>query len=601
MNDIGSDINYQQDNHKTMFQLTYYKLNPLIGNTRLDTRNFIFIWTGELFSQQSMPTGLNSHYHYYSIYTLTEEEFINDINKILDPRTNKSIDKLSSKMNTKINIRKFIRFKGDIHAEDNIYFYLAVLMNYKSALDLLLSINDFDECFNRDQLYVIALFHNNIDTIRFFIETRKPLANKLELALIFAVAHGMTEVVDYLISYGVNVCCYENTPLSIAALYAHIPIIKLLLQAGAVVNKFYDSTMVSNTLTVLNNDTFACSIFSNDAETIKLFIELGCNVEENIFALTFAVLHNSKNAIRILIENGMDYHTNNDAAFGLACSYKRFDLIKYFLELGMDDIHFFEKYFSLYCKYSNVTIVEILLDHLRKLNLSDHILNYDHGLPLKKFFTDTKDLLSSSAIKINTYHCNHVIHFYTLHDMGYLLKILIRNGANIDKFLDRLCLVVSFGDLELFNLFIDAGAYIYQNDPNVLLNAVNSKNIQIVKYLIDSGTDIHYNSENALCAAIFNSDNEMIKLLTDAGADMDIEFIEQILWKECQRYRPSSPNFVLEIKGNRIKPEINRPPTPDFSLDGCDMNFKISSWNQSTIEPDTNVRCFSNNDDTVGL
>lgn len=558
----------------------------LLNSTMLSRKEInlsIPTWIGNFFVQEPMLTILSDFPTYKEIFLLTETEFINDINKIIDPSTNKTIDKLES--DKLLNIRKFIRSKGDIHSENNIYFYGAILLNYQLALNLLLSIDDFNECINNNITYLFALINPDTTNLFYFlIETKNPLANKLELAFILAAAHGLTEIVIYLISYGVNVNCYDNTAFSMAVLRSHLPIIKLLLQSGASINKFYDYTSISDRLSRFDNDTFICAIISDNAEIIQLLIDLGCDVRENIFALTFAIIHNSKNSIKILIENGMDYHMKNDLAFMTACSHDRIEMIKYFLELGINNVSLFESYFSYEyeCDYYSVETIQFLLDYLRKLNLSNQVLNSNDGAPLKKFFGDIKTLFNSSIITIDDRHYYQMTDPYTLRYMAIILKLLIYSGANINEFLDQLYLVVLLDDLELFNIFIDSGAVTYQNDIEVLQNAISTGSISITKYLLESNSDIHCHSENLLCAAILNLNNEMIKLLTDAGLEMELEKVKKIFPKECRKYSLLPRDFVLEFKGNRIEQNYQIKPSSNSILHKIGNQLYNQLFNENT-------------------
>lgn len=128
--------------------------------------------------------------------------------------------------------------------------------------------------------------------------------------LIYAVSHGLTDIVKILISHNADVSAFNKktlqTPLHAAALGGHSEIIKMLLKAGSKVNitRDYEVTPLMDAVT------------NGNIQAVRLLIEAGADLDlQNRFkktSLWLAAEKGNEDIVKLLTTNGADLEIRND-------------------------------------------------------------------------------------------------------------------------------------------------------------------------------------------------------------------------------------------------------------------------------------------------
>lgn len=513
-------------------------------------RFYTNLWTKDIF-RFNIPS--------HALFNLSENAIIQDINEIIN-KTIPSNEEILSWQSI-----EHAKLSNDIHYLDDTYFITTILLNYQSALKLLFEIDNFDECFKKNNIYALSLIHKKLELFEFLVDIKKPNPVELQVSLVIAACHGLNDIVSYILSYGTNPNCLDSSALSIATLYGHISIINLLLGNGAKMN----SINVPNEIisTTFPNDTFACAIYNNDVEIIKLYIDLGHDPHQTCeLSLMVASKYNCLNILKFLIDYGLDYHHKNDIAFVMACVHDAVNVIVYLLDLGIDNPDTFGFALSCCCGFNNIRPIQFLLDHTQKIGLLESIINYNNGMPLKNVIKSLKQQMTMFSrpgtrshygyqIGGNGMYHSEIFETTIITKCTDIICLLVKYGVDLSHHLNKLYLIVLTGQKDLVKLFIEAGANIHHRELVLLLNTVSRSDVSIMEYLIECGIDIHLNSENALYLAydknnyrILGSSNRnhqpMIDCLISAGADTENPVIKQYL-EDCTRKQESRKGHHL--------------------------------------------------------
>ncbi len=231
--------------------------------------------------------------------------------------------------------------------------------------------------------------------------------------------------------------------------------------------------------------------------------------ETMIDKLYDSIVYNDFDAIKKLVEDGVDIHQNNDNAFLIACFFGNVEIIDYFLNKGVD---------------INASSV--------KDNRIDKYTLFGNGLSL--------------AIDNNQWEA-----------FEYLLKKKIKVDLDDCLALEKIIFKKEFVRAQVL---MEKGADI--NQTNSLVNAIMQNQWSIAKFIInETNADIHVKDDLALRMFCNNGKFEFIKLLVEKGANINSVpvaekngFNDTALTYSIKKYSPEIFNYLID---NGADPNIN--------------------------------------------
>ncbi|ORX49634.1 ankyrin [Piromyces finnis] len=316
--------------------------------------------------------------------------------------------------------------------------------------------------------------------------------NNYDPIICFSIIHGKESLVQYLIDQGADVNSYSRSykcPLILAIQTAKENIVKCLIRNGAKLNNYKE------------NPPLVEAIKTNNENIIKYLIECGIDINERSHnvgsdtSLTVAIKNNNENLVKYLIEYGVEMNTEinqGESALIYAVRNQNMNIIQYLVESGADVNY--KLCFNSPLLESIVSSNENIIKYLIDVGADVNVTNKDGESPL--------DL----AIKNNMEGIiNYLIYHKAKIDPNALIEASRTNNLNIVKYL------------------IDNGADIKTSNTPLNL-AIQNRNEAMVKYLIYCGADVN-KSENLLplVIAINNNDERFVKLLIQCGADINMD------------------------------------------------------------------------------
>jgi len=225
--------------------------------------------------------------------------------------------------------------------------------------------------------------------------------------------------------------------------------------------------------------------------------------------------------IKSFIDQGADYHYNNDYPFYLTSLKNNPKTTKYLLDKGCNIKKNIQEAFfgSIYKK--NIEMVKLLLDYGADVNANkSEALKSACCIP-EKDFNLIKLLLEYNA------NIQEVLdHFYIRNDLE-LVKLFFEYKPDLDlsktKILLEFC-SASENDAyyEMVKFFLDKGARLDNYNTNPLEWSVHQNNFRITKLFMEKGIEITERAIKILSEYSKNDSHlEIVKLFYDAGANFD--------------------------------------------------------------------------------
>ncbi|XP_057317896.1 ankyrin-3-like [Microplitis mediator] len=288
---------------------------------------------------------------------------------------------------------------------------------------------------------------------------------------------------------------FVKTPLGIACEWGNFELVKILVNAGADINKISNHAM-----------PLYWAVDKPNYQIVKYLIDRNAHVNiiyNGTTLLYRAVESESIKIVEFLLKNGAEVNAIND--YG-------------------------ETSLTVAVNKDNLELVKILINAGAQVNLSND-KNYSplHWAVQRSNYSTTQYLIEQGA-EINS------IRFGTTPltiacDNGRkdIVELLIKSGAIIDDkrvYRTALGIACEQANFDLVELLVNFGASVdlLSGNGTPLCWAVNSKNFNIVKYLIDHGVediDARWHGTTPLYLAIVNQDLKIVKLLLEHRATVN--------------------------------------------------------------------------------
>ena len=278
---------------------------------------------------------------------------------------------------------------------------------------------------------------------------------------------------------------YEHCPLILAFENKYFDIIKLLLEKGADVNITDQS---GNTLLMR-------SVYYGEVDAVRIILEFNPNLdvinEQNWSALYIAVEKHNIDIVKLLLDKGacMYKKDNSSSPFIRAmCS----SLWENLYNVNNNDIVelFFENGAKIDILSNNGC--DFLMDAISRKNLKIVKLLLENGVPINSNLSNTDDMtpLDFAFNKSRDDDCLEII------------KFMIKKSGKYDK--EKALKTTLKNNIKLFKI-------IKGEDSELLIEAIKSKNINMIKLLIKKGEA----NENIFFDIIKLNDMELMKLYCD--------------------------------------------------------------------------------------
>jgi ankyrin repeat protein len=333
-----------------------------------------------------------------------------------------------------------------------------------------------------------AVLYGNMQVLRLLIDHGVDF-RACEEKLCESIADGgYFEMMHYLIDIGIDLPKYGWYPLVRAARSSHLNIVNFLIDSGVNIHECFDCLLNdcirNKNLLILNN------LITNYPEEINMTHTLGRCID-NCFV----------DAIIPLIELGADYDKYGHGIMELG----KFDIIQYMVNLGYD-IDDYQKYRLL------VWAVE---SKLKCNNMTD--------LDIFKYLIDI-------GADINYHGNSQILYVATFLNNIPIVQFLINQDTNIFDYNQAIGKAAIGGNLEVFKLLQYAGADIYQ--PSLLDTAICNGSFGIVDYLAKSG--VPTDNYMVILQAIQSDNLDVVQSCIDDG--FDIKKYNRVLMMYCAKY-----------------------------------------------------------------
>lgn len=280
----------------------------------------------------------------------------------------------------------------------------------------------------------------------------------------------------------------------------------------------YKSENVSEDVNVSEEET---NIFEavrrGKLKDVKNLINKGADVnskEENASLLSWAVIKNDIEMVKLLIENGADVNIQNHPPINIAISFGSIEIVKLLIEKGANvnaKDNWNKTPLMLAAEEGHLEIVKILLNAGADVNETDaegssaliKAANYDF------FSTDEDEEMKKEDIIAED------------KNRAEIAKVLIAAGADVnvvDEYQHTaLYYAVRNGNEDMVKALLDVGADIKKDGEIALVTACNTGNPDIADMLVKAGV------KDTLHAAAARGDLDSVKSFIENGVNVNIK------------------------------------------------------------------------------
>jgi len=414
----------------------------------------------------------------------------------------------------------------------------------------------------KNYAFIIAARSGDIDTVKNYVESGIDVNAKYYdkefdeefTALILASWHGEIEVVKYLVKNSADMNATDNdgyTALIWASMYGEIEVVKYLVEKGTSVTSLRDtgsaSTQTRRKAADINigydsNNTalFMASLYG-ETEVVKLLVSSGTSVRKaaDISKMTIVQWADSgwfekvKESVDTSVRraNNEDVNTTDEGGYTplINASFNGdLEIVKYLVDNGADvNIRNAQGETALMnaVKIGYIEVVKYLVAEGTDVNVKD--INGTTIIDIAFLYNNIeiiKYLLNNGVDKSNI----DITIWARLGDLDRVKSALSTNTIDINLNNGELLRnAVQSGNLELVTYLVEKGANIHEETfetGNALITASATGNLEIVKYLIEQGININsfieYSGETAIEIAKEEGHTEIVKLLIDAGTSV---------------------------------------------------------------------------------
>ncbi len=435
---------------------------------------------------------------------------------------------------------------------------------------------------------------NKLNSIKYLIKMGAVIDanNQRSYSLLHsACSGGSLWFVKYLLKKGFNINGIDNntaSPLDFAVQHNHIHIVNYLLSRGAKIDPTRFQWSPLHTAVITNNlklvKQFVQKGLDINLKSTSYYRVLGKNFQPGETPLSLAVQNGNYEITKYLIEKGgkIDFkYLFNNNLIHISAKSGNFDLLKLLLKKGVplkdtNNQGFNALHFS--AESGSIKIAQYLLKNdfdvnsLTQNGESPLILAVKHNKPEMVQFLlshganpNIVDRYKTSPIKVAVqYNLTKIINIL----MQYKVETKTTYYGNRNLLHDA----ANSGNLDLVKKLLSMGFDInskttYNKTP--LHDAVYSGNYQLVQYLVNNGANIHTEGDYAkwqpIHIAAFYGYTKIVKLFLDKGVKVDVV--------DGYGYTP----LIRAVKSTSTK-------TVELLLShGADINKTITSNNRSAL------------------
>ena len=288
----------------------------------------------------------------------------------------------ASKIGSLALVKYFLDQGADIHAEEDEALLLASLYGHLDIVKYLVE-HGADLHGNKHELILkrkngLAQLVTYVDVFRFLNTFGKDLIQPNETNLMAAVENDHLDVADYLIKQGADFHVNDEQALKLAATRGYLDIVEYLVELGADIRVFDEKALKllekngryevvdylieqgANTPGFDQNalewakdkgdiepneedgiqgieNALISMATKGQPGIVKVLLEQGVNIHaDNDAALIGAASNGYLTIVKYLVRHGADIHARNDEALRLADYYDHEDIVKYLLSQGAD-------------------------------------------------------------------------------------------------------------------------------------------------------------------------------------------------------------------------------------------------------------------------
>lgn len=376
----------------------------------------------------------------------------------------------------------------------------------------------------------------------------------LQLAIRFAPACSI--LFELLLECGASAHAHAHAPVSdtnnialeLAVKYAHLSIIKLLLENDANVHANDNAALIS-------------SIKCGNVEIFKLLLEYGANVNasahntkifkrslqseygtaicaDNNIPLVLSIQHGNEEIFKLLLEHNADMHANASAALISAIQYDRIKMFKFLCEHGADIRANDDAALISSIVHNRIEIFKFLLEHGANICArNDVALLFSAKYNNFEMFTI---LLENGA---NVHACGRAAFGWGIHNNNLqIVRELLAYNIKINDIAWRLRWSIGRKHFDMTTILLEYATK--QNINDALLYSIEVESTKVVAELLERGADVHFSCDIALRTSVAKENVQIVAMLLAAGANIYCDN-KRILHDMEQSFRESLANAII--------------------------------------------------------